>query len=93
MTFAAGPRSCVGFKFSQLEMSTSHLSTIQHARLTFLPEIVLCQLLEPFKFEIPQDKEIFWQLNGITRPGVEGEFDEGVRLLKLQLPLLVSKAD
>jgi len=57
-----------------------------------MAEIVLCQLLDSFKFSLVPNKEIYWQLNPIAQPGVEGEFDEGERL-KLQLPLLVSLAD
>jgi len=54
-------------------------------------EIVLCQLIDSFSFSLAPGKQIYWQLNGIAQPGVEGECDEGTEL-KLQLPLMVSLA-
>jgi len=46
-------------------------------------------LIDSFSFSLVPGKQIYWQLNGISQPGVEGEFDEGTEL-KLQLPLIVS---
>ncbi|KAK7466282.1 hypothetical protein VKT23_005010 [Stygiomarasmius scandens] len=65
MTFNAGGRSCIGFKFSQLEMKA-----------------VLSMLVAKFRF-CPTKREIFWQMNDIVNPVVEG--DDNPRL-----PLLIS---
>ncbi|KAJ3874013.1 cytochrome P450 [Lentinula edodes] len=55
MTFSGGSRSCIGFKFSQLEM-----------------KVVIAMLVENFKFSSSPNKEIFWQMTGITSPVVGG---------------------
>ncbi|KAJ3853709.1 cytochrome P450 [Lentinula lateritia] len=72
MTFIGGGRSCIGFKFSQLEMSSfvpvrRSLGTIAD----WFTEVVISILVETFKFS-PSDKEseIFWQMNGATAPVV-----------------------
>ncbi|KAJ3901204.1 cytochrome P450 [Lentinula edodes] len=74
MTFIGGGRSCIGFKFSQLEMSGSisvrrFLENITHSGM--FTEVVISILVETFKFS-PSDKdsEIFWQMNGVTAPVV-----------------------
>ncbi|RXW12831.1 hypothetical protein EST38_g13025 [Candolleomyces aberdarensis] len=73
MTFLAGSRACIGFKFSQLEM-----------------KVVLCLLLETFKFA-PSGKKIIWQWSGIVQPTTEEAHSEkGDKAL--QLPLKVSLA-
>ncbi|THU78935.1 cytochrome P450, partial [Dendrothele bispora CBS 962.96] len=54
MTFNAGGRSCIGFKFSQLEMKA-----------------VLSMLIAKFNFT-PSDKSVFWQMNLIATPSVQG---------------------
>ncbi|THU92316.1 cytochrome P450 [Dendrothele bispora CBS 962.96] len=69
MTFNAGGRSCIGFKFSQLEMKA-----------------VLLMLISKFKFEA-SDKDVFWQMNKIVTPSVEGG---GTRP---QMPLMVSRVE
>ncbi|THU78506.1 cytochrome P450 [Dendrothele bispora CBS 962.96] len=71
MTFNAGGRSCIGFKFSQLEMKT-----------------VLSMLIAKFEFEA-SDKEVFWQMNKIVTPSVEG-LGGGTRP---QMPLMVSRVE
>ncbi|KAJ7724643.1 cytochrome P450 [Mycena metata] len=60
MTFIGGGRSCIGFKFSQLEMSEWN-------------KVVLCVLLRAFKFSQP-DPRIKW-LKGdpIQSPHVDNE--------------------
>ncbi|EAU84603.2 cytochrome P450 [Coprinopsis cinerea okayama7 len=70
MTFIGGGRSCIGFKFSQLEM-----------------KVVLCALLESFRFS-PTDKKVIWLNNGIVQPAVEEPESNGSP--RLQLPLKVS---
>ncbi|KAF5375327.1 hypothetical protein D9757_009678 [Collybiopsis confluens] len=54
MTFAGGGRSCIGFKFSQLEMKT--VISILVEKFEFLPSV--------------QDAKTFWQMNSITVPVV-----------------------
>jgi len=65
MTFSGGGRSCIGFKFSQLEM-----------------KVVLSLLLESFSFSLTE-KDIVWNLAGVTSPTVKGSG-------KLQMPLRVT---
>ncbi|KAF5346787.1 hypothetical protein D9758_015732 [Tetrapyrgos nigripes] len=65
MTFNAGRRSCIGFKFSQLEM-------------------ILSMLVAEFEFS-PSQKDVFWQMNSITMPALEGNRQAP------QLPLIVNK--
>ncbi|TFK29227.1 cytochrome P450 [Coprinopsis marcescibilis] len=50
-------------------------------------KVVLCDLLEAFKFE-SSDKTITWQYNLVVQPTVDELADNGTR--KLQLPLKVS---
>lgn len=69
MTFSGGSRSCIGFKFSQMEM-----------------KVVISMLIENFKFSLAPDKDIFWQMSGISTPVVVG----GEKHAKL--PLIVELA-
>ena len=74
-----------GFKFSQLEMSTSSYSygyVLYHS--AFVAEVVLSLLIESFRFA-PSNKEIYWQMTSVATPTVVGEGS------KVQLPLLVSE--
>ncbi|TFK25119.1 cytochrome P450 [Coprinopsis marcescibilis] len=50
-------------------------------------KVVLCTLLESFKFA-PGDKKIRWEYNGISQPTVDEASPNGVH--KLQLPMKVS---
>ncbi|KAJ3808173.1 cytochrome P450-like protein [Lentinula lateritia] len=52
MTFLGGGRSCIGFKFSQLEMKVV-ISTLVE-KFQFSPS--------------SNDSKIFWQMNGVTAP-------------------------
>lgn len=72
MTFIGGGRSCIGFKFSQLEM-----------------KVILCLLLETFRFE-PGKKEIIWQYNGVSQPSVEAWTPGSMTMPALKLPMKVS---
>ncbi|KAJ3828317.1 cytochrome P450 [Lentinula raphanica] len=54
MTFIGGGRSCIGFKFSQLEMKVV-ISTLVET-LKFLTS--------------DKDSQIYWQMNGVTAPVV-----------------------
>ena len=93
VTFIGGGRACIGFKFSQLEMSklVVHLPA-SHALLTLVhtkcrhQEVVLCMLLDKFKFAPVKGKEVEWKMTGIVTPGVVGESGPP------QLPLVVSLA-
>ncbi|KAJ3913334.1 cytochrome P450 [Lentinula edodes] len=72
MTFIGGGRSCIGFKFSQLEMSSSILFGRSLGNIAdWFTEVVISILVESFKFS-PSDKEaeVFWQMNGATAPVV-----------------------
>lgn len=93
MTFLGGGRSCIGFKFSQLEMSTYFLlegCPTSFSPLSFFPsEIVLSVLLAKFKFA-PSGKRIVWLSNGIVQPAVEDLKRPGSGETELQLPLRVS---
>ncbi|KAJ2919030.1 hypothetical protein MD484_g1462, partial [Candolleomyces efflorescens] len=44
-------------------------------------KIVLCLLLDKFRFDLPKEKEIFWSMNALTAPIVNGD-------PKPQLPLM-----
>ncbi|KAF9557442.1 cytochrome P450 [Agrocybe pediades] len=68
MTFLGGGRSCIGFKFSQLEM-----------------KVVLVLMLEKFEFSL-SDKNIYWQMTGITTPNLDATSTLPT------LPLIVGKA-
>ncbi|KAJ3795928.1 cytochrome P450 [Lentinula aff. detonsa] len=54
MTFIGGGRSCIGFKFSQLEMKVVISTLVENFQ--FYPSV--------------KDLEIFWQMNGVTAPVV-----------------------
>lgn len=88
MTFIGGSRACIGFKFSQLEMSTSSLSryrTTVSLKLSPVPEVVLVELISRFKFDLGEHKNIYWQMTGIVTPLL----DEN-SALEPQLPLKVT---
>lgn len=69
MTFSAGPRSCIGFKYAELEM-----------------KMILAVLVKSFRFELPTDKTIVWNLGGIQTPAIQGS-----ETARPQLPLWVSR--
>ncbi|KAF9532497.1 cytochrome P450 [Crepidotus variabilis] len=71
MTFGGGGRSCIGFKFSQLEM-----------------KVVLSLLIREFRFSPALDKEIYWNMTGITSAWVVGDHESSPP----RLPLLVEVA-
>jgi len=48
-------------------------------------KVVLCTLLDTFKFYPPKDKEIYWNMTGIVTPSVNGES-------KTEMPLVVALA-
>ncbi|KAJ3820397.1 cytochrome P450 [Lentinula raphanica] len=73
MTFSAGSRSCIGFKFSQLEMSTYYflIASVKFKEQIPNIEVVLVVLLEYFKFApSAKDSDIQWQMNGVSAPVV-----------------------
>ena len=74
MTFLGGGRACIGFKFSQLEMSAccSVLLDTCAFVLIFIPpiaEAVLVTLLSKFTFA-PSDRDVYWNLAAIQYPTV-----------------------
>ncbi|TFK22383.1 cytochrome P450 [Coprinopsis marcescibilis] len=56
-------------------------------------KVVLCVLLQSFRFSLPRDKNIFWKMTGISKPGVEGEQICGTDPAQPKLPLVVSVLD
>lgn len=88
MTFLGGGRACIGFKFSQLEMSEWCPSSVprDRANSSDFTEVVLCALLDKFKFTPAQEKQIEWKLTNIVTATVVGEIGP-------KLPLVVSFAD
>ncbi|KIJ98230.1 hypothetical protein K443DRAFT_104277 [Laccaria amethystina LaAM-08-1] len=88
LTFLGGGRACIGFKFSQLELSSSLKSPafplLTIITLIFPTEIVISLLIRSFRFA-PTKKEIFWRMSSISTPSVLGGGD------KSQLPLQVSR--
>ena len=88
MTFLGGGRSCIGFKFSQLEMST-HVSlrwSTGEANNMILAEAALTLLLGKLRFSLPKDKEIVWNYTVLATPSVRGD-----KSRSQQLPMLVSR--
>lgn len=84
MTFIGGGRACIGFKFSQLEMSSC---CCLFPDMYFRPdppsaEVVLVMLLAKFTFA-PSDQEIYWNLAGIQYPTVGNDSSQP------QLPMKV----
>ncbi|KAF9522379.1 cytochrome P450 [Crepidotus variabilis] len=71
MTFGGGTRSCIGFKFSQLEM-----------------KVIVSLLINKFKFSLPKDKVIFWNMTNIVSPCVVGDAISA----HARLPLIVEEA-
>jgi hypothetical protein len=86
MTFLGGSRACIGFKFSQLEMSKRKIflcwSGLTNQELV---EIILSLLIEAFEFK-PSDKGIYWRMTNMASPTVKSG-DGGT-----SLPLIVSLA-
>ncbi|KAL0954834.1 hypothetical protein HGRIS_003778 [Hohenbuehelia grisea] len=72
MTFLGGGRSCIGFKFSQLEMSEYTISTfMSRVHLGIMAEAVLSVMVESFVFSLPKE-EIVWNMTAIATPTVKG---------------------
>ncbi|KAL0062020.1 hypothetical protein AAF712_011098 [Marasmius tenuissimus] len=90
MTFIGGGRSCIGFKFSQLEMSMYSSSAALSKASTDVTfrwlEVVLFQLVEAFEFR-PTDKEIYWESNPVVNPVVKG----GPQVAKLPIRIALAK--
>ena len=91
MTFIGGGRACIGFKFSEMEMSASlrlcdPCITVPACSST-LTEVVLYTLLDQFKFS--PSKEIYWNMIGVATPSSQPEMKE----FKSDCPLIVSRAD
>ena len=72
LTFLGGGRACIGFKFSQLEMSACRCVVSLDNELIPAPpaaEVVLVMLLSKFTFA-PSDQDVYWNLAGIQYPTV-----------------------
>ena len=62
-----------GFKFSELEMSTSSpaFRELQELIMNNMAESVLTTLLPAFKFELPDSPEpIMWNISGVVFPSM-----------------------
>lgn len=82
MTFSGGKRSCLGFKFSQLEMSKSsyrsyHVYLRRVPCLTEIPslaEAVLCDLISTFRFSpSPKHSKVSFPMSTIVCPSIDGK--------------------
>ncbi|KAG0694815.1 cytochrome P450 [Suillus ampliporus] len=85
MTFLAGNRACIGFKFAEMEMSElSNLSVILHNDENSLLEDVLATLLRDIHFLLPSEpdetghvKEVYWKMTGFHTPVVKAPAGDG----------------
>lgn len=88
MTFLGGGRSCIGFKFSELEMSACPQFSSSLIYIPMTPsrttEVVLTVMLERMRFT--PSKKVLWKLNGIAQPSVD---DPGYDSNKPELPIKV----
>ena len=87
MTFLGGGRACIGFKFSQLEMSACPYifninAFVQPDPALCSTEVVLVTLLSTFTLA-PSDKDVYWNLAGIQYPTI------GKESLRPELPMKV----
>lgn len=86
LTFSAGSRSCIGWKFAYV-LSLSSFDSLNHpqSRVIEMQEF-LVSLLSNFEFSVPDNaKRIRRDRSGFVTPMVEGEECKGA-----QLPLTVS---
>ncbi|OCB90637.1 cytochrome P450 [Sanghuangporus baumii] len=92
MTFLGGGRSCIGFNFAILEISTSNppnaAAPIHMKYQLSATETLLAVLIPAFYFELPEEKELAWKLGGIVSPGVK---DDPVPKLPLRLSLVADR--
>ena len=73
-----------GFKFSQLEMSTSLLSlSLTDRRLMQRAEILIAELLSSFKFEL-SDTPVFWNQAPVMYPSMGDPMSKPELRLKLK---------
>ncbi|KAL1946305.1 hypothetical protein VTO73DRAFT_15432 [Trametes versicolor] len=76
MTFSGGARGCIGFTFSQLEMS--EFAPVNHVRPFVLrksvihTEVVLSEMLANFTFEL-SETPVVWNIAGVAYPTVTAE--------------------
>ncbi|KAI1786411.1 cytochrome P450 [Ganoderma leucocontextum] len=87
MSFSGGVRSCIGFKFSQLEMS-KHIAVVEVPRSPLLTaavvaEVILTVLLPAFSFELT-DKPIFWNSSAVSYPTMNKDSTRPEMLLKVK---------
>ncbi|KAH8986071.1 cytochrome P450-like protein [Lactarius hatsudake] len=90
MTFTGGTRACIGFKFSQLEMSKRSLvdsyRILPYLTTSLRLEVVLSQIIPAFRFA-PTGAEIVWRFGIISSPSVKGS----VGTFQPKLPMIVSR--
>lgn len=90
MSFLGGGRSCVGFKFAEMEMSKSRVwaglvLARPSERLKSFAEVMLFVLVDMFNF-CPGKDEILWNMLGITTPMVDRN------QLRPSMPLTITRA-
>lgn len=72
----------------QTSSALSYLSDSRHI------EVVLLLLVESFKFSLPKDKEIVWQMTGVVSPTVksgEGSNNDQAGTPQSKMPLIVER--
>ena len=67
-------------------MSESSQNSCVHPLTNARAEVVLAMMIEAFTFDLPQNKEIYWNFSGIIYPSV-GSDDPA-----MQMPLRVALA-
>ncbi|KAL1946289.1 hypothetical protein VTO73DRAFT_15416 [Trametes versicolor] len=88
MTFSGGARGCIGFTFSQLEMSRS--TPVNYVRPSMLrqsaihmAEVVLSEMLANFTFEL-SERPAVWNLAGVSYPTASTESTKQELWLKVK---------
>ncbi|GBE84055.1 Docosahexaenoic acid omega-hydroxylase CYP4F3 [Sparassis crispa] len=84
MTFLGGSRACLGFKFSEMEMSEYCMPLSRVGKIDEFPpgEVVLAVLVPKFTFELTA-KPIVWNMAPVRYPTV------GKESVKAEMPLKV----
>ncbi|KAH9919320.1 cytochrome P450 monooxygenase [Fomitopsis serialis] len=83
LTFIAGKRACIGFKFSEMEMSKSPFTALI-CDADYLAEVTLAVLVTNFTFGLPE-KAIAWNVAAVWYPTVGRDSTEPEMPLKVGL--------